>query len=254
MLDIDPRGEENRPATPGKALWLRLLPLAVLGAGLLAFFALGLQRYVTFQALADHRALLLAWVAAHPALAPLIYVLSYIAAVAFSLPGGVLLTLTGGFLFGTVAGGSYALVGATIGATALFIAARSALGGFLRAKAGPALRRMEAGFRRDAFSYLLVLRLVPIFPFFLVNLVPAFLDVPLRIYVLATAIGIIPATFVFASVGSGLGAVFDEGRTPDLGLVFSPPILLPILGLAVLALIPVVYRRMSGRRLKGEPK
>jgi uncharacterized membrane protein YdjX (TVP38/TMEM64 family) len=108
---------------------------------------------------------------------------------------------------------------------------------------------MEAGFRRDAFSYLLVLRLVPIFPFFLVNLVPAFLDVPLRIYVLATAIGIIPATFVFASVGSGLGAVFDEGRTPDLGLIFTAPILLPILGLAVLALIPVVYRR-----LKGEPK
>lgn len=251
---MDHRGEESRTATPGKPLWLRLLPLAVLGAGLIAFFALGLQRYVTFQALADHRAVLLAWVAAHPALAPLIYVLSYIAVVAFSLPGGVLLTLTGGFLFGTVAGGIYALIGATIGATALFIAARTALGGLLRAKAGPALRRMEAGFRRDAFSYLLVLRLVPIFPFFLVNLVPAFLDVPLRVYVLATAIGIIPATFVFASVGSGLGAVFDEGRTPDLGLVFSPPILLPVLGLAVLALIPVVYHRLSGRRLKGEPK
>ena len=112
---------------------------------------------------------MLAWVAEHPVLAPLIYVLSYIVAVAFSLPGGTLFTLAGGFLFGTVAGGLCAVVAATIGATALFIAARTALGGLLRAKAGPALQRMEAGFRRDAFSYLLVLRLVPAFPFFLVN-------------------------------------------------------------------------------------
>jgi uncharacterized membrane protein YdjX (TVP38/TMEM64 family) len=249
MLDTDHSSKGSGPAAAPQSRWLRFLPLALLAAGLIAFFALGLQRYVTFEALADHRATLLAWVAKHPLLAPLIYVLSYIVVVAFSLPGGVLLTLTGGFLFGTVAGGVCALIGATIGATAVFIAARTALGGLLRAKAGPALQRMEAGFRRDAFSYLLVLRLVPIFPFFLVNLVPAFLDVPLRIYVLATAIGIIPATFVFASVGSGLGAVFDEGRTPDLGLIFTAPILLPILGLAVLALIPVVYRR-----LKGEPK
>jgi uncharacterized membrane protein YdjX (TVP38/TMEM64 family) len=254
MLDKDRQISEPAPAAPPRPLWLRFLPLGLLAAGLATFFALGLQRYVTFAALADHRAALLAWVGEHPALAPLIYVLSYILVVAFSLPGGALMTLTGGFLFGTWAGGVGAAVGATIGATILFLAARTALGEFLRAKAGPSLQRMEEGFRRDAFNYLLVLRLVPLFPFFLVNLAPAFLGVSLRVYVLATAIGIIPATFVFASVGSGLGAVFDEGRTPDLGLIFSPPILLPILGFAVLALIPVAYRRWQRAPHKGEPK
>jgi uncharacterized membrane protein YdjX (TVP38/TMEM64 family) len=242
-----PQTSSEPPQRPAKPLLVRVVPLFILVAGLALFFAFGLQRYVTFEALADHRALLLARVAEHPVVTPLIYIGIYLLAIAFSVPGGVLLTLSGGFLFGTVLGGLCALIGATIGATAVFIAARTALGDILRAKAGPALQRMEAGFRRDAFNYLLVLRLVPIFPFFLVNLVPAFLGVPLRTYVLATALGIIPATFVFASVGNGLGAVFDEGRTPDLGLIFSPPVLLPILGLAVLALIPVIYRRMKGQ-------
>jgi len=249
MLDKSHTTLKTPVSAPPRLPWLRFLPLTLLGVGLIGFFASGLQRYVTFEALANHRAMLLACVASQPFVAPLIYVLTYIVAVAFSLPGGTILTLTGGFLFGAIAGGVFAMIGATIGATALFMAARTALGGLLRAKAGPALQRMEAGFRRDAFNYLLVLRLVPLFPFFLVNLVPAFLNVPLRIYVLATVIGIIPATFVFASLGSGLGAVFDEGRTPNLGLVFTAPILFPILGLAALALIPVVYRR-----LKGEPK
>ena len=109
-----------------------------------------------------------------------------------------------------------------------------------------ALQRMEQGFRRNAFSYLLVLRLVPLFPFFLVNLVPALLGVRLRVYIGATVIGIVPGTFVFASVGNGLGAVLDAGGKPDLAIIFAPPVLLPILGLAGLALIPVVYRRVKG--------
>ena len=231
---------------------LRFLPLVVLAGGLAAFFALGLQRYVTFEALAHHREMLLAWVAAHPVGAPLAYTLLYILAVAFSVPGGALLTLTGGFLFGVAGGTACALIGATIGATALFLAARTAFGDLLRAKAGPALQRMEEGFRRDAFSYLLVLRLVPLFPFFLVNLVPAFLGVRLGTYVAATAIGIIPATFVFASVGNGLGAVFDAGDKPDVfGVLLTARVLLPILGLALLALIPVIHRRLKGRPAAG---
>ncbi len=231
----------------------RLLPLVVLGAGLAAFFALGLQRYVTFDALAHHREALLAWVARNPLTAPVIYTAVYIVAVAFSVPGGALLTITGGFLFGVIGGTACALVGATLGATALFLAARTAFGDLLRARAGSALKRMEDGFRRNAFSYLLVLRLVPLFPFFLVNLVPAFLGVRLRTYVVATGIGIIPATFVFASVGNGLGAVFDVGDKPDvMGALLTPPVLLPILGLAVLAMIPVVYRWFKGRQPAGE--
>ncbi|MBV8535685.1 MAG: TVP38/TMEM64 family protein [Alphaproteobacteria bacterium] len=226
--------------------WLRAVPLVALIAGLGAFFALGLQRYATFEALAHHREALLGWVTGHPLVAPAVYVVAYVLSVAFSVPGGIWFTMAGGFLFGTVVGGCYAVIGATVGATALFLAARTAAGGLLRARAGSALQRMEEGFRRDAFNYLLVLRLVPLFPFFLVNLVPAFLGVPLRTYVAATVLGIIPAVFVFASVGNGLGAVFDAGgEKPHL---LTPPVLLPLMGLAVLALIPVVYRAIKRRQ------
>lgn len=226
----------------------RFLPLLVLAAGLGAFFALGLDRYVTLDTLRDNRQALSAWVAENWALAAFVYVLAYIVMVAFSLPGALVATLTGGFLFGTVFGGLLTVLGATIGATAIFLAAKTALGDMLREKAGPRLRKLEEGFGRNAFSYMLVLRLVPIFPFFLVNLAPAFLGVSLGTYVLSTFLGIIPGTFVFASLGNGLGAVFDAGRDPDLGLIFEPEILGPILALAALALVPVIYRRFTGTR------
>ncbi|MBO6666627.1 MAG: TVP38/TMEM64 family protein [Parvibaculum sp.] len=224
----------------------RFLPLLVLAAGLGAFFALGLDRYVTLDTLRDNRQALSAWVAENWALAAFVYVLAYIVMVAFSLPGALVATLTGGFLFGTVFGGLLTVLGATIGATVIFLAAKTALGDMLREKAGPRLRKLEEGFGRNAFSYMLVLRLVPIFPFFLVNLAPAFLGVSLGTYVLSTFLGIIPGTFVFASLGNGLGAVFDAGRDPDLGLIFEPEILGPILALAALALVPVIYRRFTG--------
>lgn len=225
----------------------RWLPLAVLVAGCAAFFAFGFHRYLTFETLAENRADMLAWVAARPVLAPLAYMAAYIVSVAFSLPGGAVLTVTGGFLFGTLAGACYAVAGATMGAVILFVAARTALGDFLRARAGGAIKRMEEGFRADAFNYLLVLRLVPLFPFFLVNLVPAFLGVSLRVFAAATFIGIIPGALVFAGVGDGLGAVFDAGQKPDLGILFTPRILLPIVGLAALALVPVAYKHWRRR-------
>lgn len=221
----------------------RLLPLVLLAAGLIAFFALGLDRYATLDALRDNRAALGAWVADNALIAALSYIGLYILITAFSLPAGLVATLTGGFLFGTLFGGIYTVIGATIGATCVFLAAKTALGDVLRAKAGPALRRIEEGFGENAFSYLLVMRLIPIFPFFLVNLAPAFLGVPVSTFVITTALGIIPGTFVFASLGNGLGAVFDAGREPDLGLFFEPQIIGPIIALACLALLPVIYRR-----------
>jgi len=232
----------------GAGRFRRFLPLLILVAGLGAFFALGLQRYATLDMLRDNRQAAAVWVADNWLLAAFVYVLIYIVIVAFSLPAGLVATLTGGFLFGTVFGGLLAVIGATIGATAIFLAARTALGDALRARAGAGLKRIEQGFGENAFNYLLVLRLVPLFPFFLVNLAPAFLGVRLRTYVAATFIGIVPATFVFASLGNGLGAVFDAGRDPDLGLVFEPRIIGPILALAVLALVPVAYRRFAGAR------
>lgn len=226
----------------------RFWPLGLLILGLILFFAFGLNRYATLDTLRDNREALGQWVAAHKALALLIYIGAYAAMVAFSLPGALAATLTGGFLFGTLLGGMVTVLAATIGATILFMAARTAFGDLLRAKAGSAIRRMEDGFRENAFSYLLVLRLVPLFPFFLVNLAPAFLGVKLRTFIAATFIGIIPGTFVFASLGNGLGAIFDAGRTPDLGLIEEPQVILPLLALAALALVPVLYRRLRRSR------
>lgn len=223
----------------------RLVPLLVLAAGLGAFFALGLNEYVNLETLKENRELLQRFVADYALLAALIYIGVYAVAVAFSIPIGAVATLTGGFLFGTLFGGLYTVIGATIGACAVFLAAKTALGDALKEKAGPTIKKMEAGFRKDAFSYLMVLRLVPLFPFWLVNLAPAFLGVPLRTYAIATFLGIIPATFVFASIGNGLGAIFDQGSEPDLSVITQPEVFLPILGLAALSLIPIVYKRFA---------
>lgn len=225
----------------------RLIPLLVLVAGLVAFFALGLHRYISFEVLRDNREALLNWVQQNGLLAALVYMAIYAVAVAFSLPGGLVLSITGGFLFGTIFGSLYIVIGATVGATALFIIAKSALGDFLRAKAGPWLQKMEEGFRENALSYLLVLRLVPLFPFFVVNLVPAFLGVPLTTYVIGTFFGIIPGVFVFASVGAGLGSIFDKGESFSAAGILTPQIMIALIGLAVLALIPVVYKKMKTR-------
>ena len=225
----------------------RLIPLLILVAGLVAFFALGLQRYLSFEVLRENRVALLSWVEQQGLVAGLIFMAVYAAAVAFSLPGGAVLSITGGFLFGTVLGALYIVIGATVGATALFIIAKTALGDFLRAKAGPWLQKMEAGFRENALSYLLVLRLVPLFPFFVVNLVPAFLGVSLGTYIIGTFFGIIPGVFVFASVGAGLGSIFDAGETFSASGILTPQIIIALVGLAVLALIPVVYKKIKAR-------
>lgn len=226
----------------------RLVPVAVLVLGLVLFFALGLDRYFTLEALREHRGTLQQFVATNGLLAIVGFVLMYSIVVAFSLPGGAVMTLAAGFLFGTIGGGLIAVAGATIGATALFLIARTAVGDLLRARAGPFLARMEEGFRENAMSYLLFLRLIPVFPFWLVNLVPAFLGVPTLTYVIGTFVGIIPGTFVFASVGNGLGAVLDAGQNPDLGIVFRPEILGPLVALALISLLPIAYKKYQARR------
>lgn len=239
----------DMPAAPKRGgVARRLLPLAIIAVLIGAFFALGLDKYVTFDALRDNRAVLKAFVADNGLLAVLLYMAIYTAAVALSLPGGAILTLAGGFLFGAVFGTMIVVVAATIGASLLFIIAKTALGDVLRAKAGPFIRKMEAGFQENALSYLLVLRLVPAFPFWVVNLVPALLGVKLSTFVLATAIGIIPGTFVFATFGAGLGSIFDTGGAVSLGRILTPEIVAGLVGLAVLALIPIVIKKIKARR------
>ncbi|HJQ56213.1 MAG TPA: VTT domain-containing protein [Vineibacter sp.] len=246
-----PEPQSNASPISTAPRWRRLLPLTVLVAGLGLFFATGLHRLLTFEALRAHHAELSAWVAAHRLLAALAYLVAYAVLVAFSLPLAALVTLVGGLLFGAVLGTTLTVIGATTGAVAVFLAARSAFGDVLRSRADSFLGRLEAGFQRDAFSYLLFLRLVPAFPFWLVNIAPAIFKVKLRTFAITTFLGIIPGTAVFCSVGAGLGSVLDRNEAPNLGLVFEPRILLPLLALAALALVPVLYGRWKARRGAG---
>lgn len=225
----------------------RLAPLLALGAAIAAVYGLGLQRQLSWTALAAHQAALHAFVAAHPLASAIGYVALYAVAVALSLPGGAVLTVAGGLLFGVAPGAALAVVGATLGAVLLFLIARYALYDLLAAKAGPFMARLRPGLERNGFSYLLALRLLPVFPFWLENLAPALAGMRLAPYAAATVLGIIPGAVVFASIGSGVGNVLASGGTPDLSLVFSPRILLPLLGLAALSLAPVAWRHWKGR-------
>lgn len=237
----EPRASSGFPAK-------RWLSLGVLVAGLVLFFALGGNRYITFETLRQHHEELRQFVEANSLVAGLCFILAYVVVTAFSLPGGAVMTLFGGFLFGPPLAALYVVIGATAGSTMLFLAARSTVGAFLAAKAGPSLHKMEKGFQKNALSYLLVLRLIPLFPFWLVNLVPALLGVGLRTYVIGTFIGIIPGTLVYAFVGGGIGKVLDAGQKPNLDIIFHLEILLPLIGLAILALMPVAYKKFKTRR------
>ncbi len=226
----------------------KLCPLLALVIGLVVFFSLGLNQYISFDALRDNRELLTGWVAENGLLACAVYAACYAVLVAFSIPGAAVMTIAGGFLFGPWLGAALTVIGATVGAVAVFLAARYALADFLRARAGGAIRRMEDGFCANALSYMLFLRLVPVFPFWLVNLVPAFLGVGFGTYLLGTFIGIIPGSVVYSLVGDGVGAMLDAGKDVDLGIIFEPRFLLPVIGLALLALVPVGYQKLKASR------
>lgn len=226
----------------------RLWPVAALLVAIAALFLFGPDNQTVFETLREHRQAMLGFVADNAVVAGATFFAIYVVAIALSVPGGAMMTIVGGFLFGPVVTASYVVFAATLGATILFIVARSAVGNRLRERAGPWLKKMEAGFQDNALSYLLVLRLVPLFPFFVVNLVPAFLGVSLRTYVVGTFFGIIPGTFVFALAGGGLGSVLDQGGDFDLSAVLTPQMIAALIGLALLALIPVVYKKMRSRK------
>lgn len=244
----------------------RWFPLALFVALLALVLHQEWHHHLSLERLATDEMALRAAVAERPLLATLVYAAIYVAIVALSVPGAAALTLAGGFLFGWLTAGLVTVVAATLGATAVFLVARSTLGAFLAARAGPRLAALADGFRRDAFSYLLFLRLVPAFPFWLVNLAPALLDVRLSTYVIATFAGIVPGTFAFAVIGSGLGGVLAAQRqgyeaclmeaaapeacslTLDPSAVLTPGLLTAFVALGVLALVPVVGRRLMRRR------
>jgi uncharacterized membrane protein YdjX (TVP38/TMEM64 family) len=251
----------------GGSAWRRWAPLAVIVLLMGVAFAMGWHRYLSFKTIGTNYEALKEFIAANLAAALLIYVVIYAAVVAMSLPGGLVMTLTGGLLFGWLAGSLATLVAATAGATLIFLIAKSSVGEALAAKAGPWLGRLRDGFKEDALSYLLFLRLVPVFPFWLVNLAPALLGVPLRTYVIGTAVGIIPGTLAFSVAGAGLGSVVEaqnriyaaclaragagaEASCPytiDTSALVTKELLVAFALLGVVALIPVVYKRWSQR-------
>ena len=248
----------------GATAWLkRLWPLLLIAAAGVLVFSMGWHHYLTLEVLAERRESLRALIVSHWLLSVLAFVAIYAVSVALSLPGAAVLTLAGGFLFGWLLGGVLSIVGATLGATGIFLIARTALSDVLAARAGPWLARLRDGFREDAFNYLLFLRLVPIFPFWLVNLAPGLLGVGLGTYVGATVLGIIPGTFAFSLAGSGLDSLIAAQQSAhesclakmgpdaqescpyalDPGALLTPELIAALVALGVVALIPVLIKR-----------
>jgi uncharacterized membrane protein YdjX (TVP38/TMEM64 family) len=240
------------------------MPLAIIVLAGAAVVAAARYEDISAVSLLERHAAIAAFVAEHRAVALLAFIGIYTVVVALSVPGGAFLSICGGMIFGGLAAGLAALVGATVGATVIFLIARSALGGWLVRRAGPRVEAVAAGFCADAFNYLLFLRLVPLFPFCLVNLVPALCGVRLRTFVLATALGIIPGTFAFAFFGAGLDsavtAQLDTYRACvaagsascklafDPSAAATPQLIAGLVALGMLSLVPVVVRRLRAAR------
>lgn len=243
----------------------RLLPLALLLAATVLAYGMGWHKLLSFKTIGLHYEALRSFIDAHMGTAVLLYVLIYVAVVTLSLPGALVMTVSGGLLFGWQLAFLATVVAATTGATIIFLIARTSIGRPLVAKMGPWVERLRQGFREDALSYLLFLRLVPLFPFFVVNLVPALLDVPLRTFVVGTFLGIMPATLAFSVAGSGLGSVIEAqnqlyraciataddkdqcGYVVDAGALVTPELIAAFVLLGLAALIPVAVKKRSKR-------
>ena len=222
----------------------RFLPILLITVLMIAAYFFGLGEYLTFERLKEQREVLQLAVNNYPVLAPLTFIIIYIVATALSLPGGAFLSICGGFLFPQPFCTLYVVLGATVGAITIFEAARTALGDSLRQRAGAMMQKMEKGVREDGWSYLLFLRLVPLFPFWLVNLAPAFFEVSLFTFAWTTFVGIIPGAFVFTQAGAGLGAIFDSGETLSIGAIFNTQVKIALAALGIFALIPIVLKNL----------
>ena len=252
-----------------KSALKRFLPLGLLVAVIALVVSQGWHHYLSLEVIAKNREWLNTMVGEHQVLAIVVYFAIYVAAIAMSLPGGVILTITGGFLFGPWLGGAVTVVAATIGASLLFLIAKSSFGENLAAKAGPWLAKLADGFKENATSYLLFLRLVPAFPFWLVNLAPALLGVPLKTFFFGTLVGIIPGTLAFSFVGAGLDSIIDatqadyqkcveqhvtSGNADQMcsfninpGSLVTKELLIAFAALGFVALIPVLLQKWKAR-------
>ncbi|MFN7104222.1 MAG: TVP38/TMEM64 family protein [Pseudorhizobium sp.] len=230
---------------------MRFAPLGIVLSGLALGYAFGLHDYLSLGFLAEQRQVLRSYVDTHPAWSVLLFFGAYILAVAFSFPAASILTIFGGFLFGWLLGGALVAVGATIGAAILFLVTRSAFGSFLRHRVDGVVKKLAEGFRANAFGYLFVIRLAPVFPFFVVNIAAALFDISLGRFVAATFLGILPGTFAYAYLGQGVDSVLvaaqQAGREAEVSDLVTVEITLAFLALAVVALTPTIVRQMRRR-------
>lgn len=238
-------------ATARRSGYWRYLPLLIVAAGLAFGYAMGWQRYFTLSFLSESSDALRALVDSRPVLAPVVFFIVYTLAIAFSFPAASVLTIFAGFLFGWLMAGVMVAFAATLGATMLFLAARSAFGDVLRRRVSGRAARLAGGFEDNAFGYLLVLRLAPVFPFFVINIAPALFNVSVRVYVTATFFGILPGTFAYAWLGQGVDSVLvaarAAGKEPSVGDLVTPEITLAFVLLALVAAIPTIVRTVRGR-------
>ena len=223
----------------------RVWPLLLILLLFFVFFYFRINHYLSFSSLQMHHQQLVFWTNNHYFFAVILFMSIYILCIATSVPGALILTLTGGLLFGVLWGTVFVVISATIGSTIIFFLVKYALSDWVAKKTAGWVKKMRVGFQHNAFSYLIVLRLMPIFPFAVVNLVPALLGIEAKTFILATFFGIIPGSLIYASVGNSLNHLFDIGQTPNFKIIFSPPLFLPLLGLAILSLLPVLYKKIK---------
>ena len=220
------------------------LPFLIIVAISLLAWGMGVHHYFSFEMLRTHHEDLEAYIKLYPYTSFAIYMGVYIALVGLSIPGATFMTLVGGFLFGQWVGTALVVISATIGATLLFISTKLASEDFLSRKAGPWVDKMKAGLQEDALYYLLTLRLVPIFPFVAINLAAAIFQIPLRTFIVGTFIGIIPGSFIYVSLGDTLKDVI---LTTTPRIILEPKLIIALVGLGILSLLPVLYKRFHSR-------
>lgn len=235
-------------AAPRWRGWLRFVPLLLIAALFLVLVGSGQLRRLSLSDLAAHREALVHLAARHPIASLAIYIGASVLVIVACVPGVSVANVAGGMLFGPVVGGAASLASMLIGSTIVFLACRTAFGDWAARRAGPTVARLEAGFSRDAFSYLLALRLMPVAPVFVVNLTAGLARVRLGTLLAATAIGSAPSSFIFAGLGAGLGRLLHRHARIDASLLLQPDIALPLTALAILALSPVVWRLTRPRR------
>ena len=245
----------------------RFAPLVILVLAMVLIFSMGWHKLLSLRTVGMNYEWLKAQIAEHLAISLWIYILTYVAVVALSLPGGLVMTLTGGLLFGWKIGAPATVIGATTGATIVFLIARSSFGQSLAARAGPWLVKLRDGFKENALSYLLFLRLVPAFPFVVVNLAPALLNVPLSTYVIGTFLGIIPGSIAYSIAGAGLASIVEAQNRVyhdcvskiaatssnvceykiDTSQLVTKELIAAFVALGIVALIPIVIKKWSKR-------